>query len=147
MALLSIDDIQVGDSYAEEITFDEVQFSSFIDITKDTAGIHTSRAFSKEKQFDNLVVHGFLLSVHFSRMLGMELPGENTVIGSIDLKFHEPVYLGDVVRYCATVKRIIQPLGSVLLELEIKKSTGSVCVEGKTMCVFRNHRQDELNRG
>lgn len=147
MALLSLNDIRIGDSYTEEITFDEQQFASFINITRDTAGIHTSKAFSREKQFDNLVVHGFLLSVHFSRILGMELPGENTVIGSIDLKFHEPVYLGDVVKYSVTVKRIIQPLGSVLLELEVKKSTGSVCVEGKTMCVFKNHQPDKSNRG
>ena len=146
MALLNIDDIQVGDRHVEEVTFDEEQFSSFINITRDTAGIHTNRAFSREKEFDNLVVHGFLLSVHFSRILGMELPGENTVIGSIDLKFHEPVYLGDVVSYSATVRRILQPLGSVLLDLEIKKSDGPVCVEGKTMCVFKSHQANKQDR-
>ena len=147
MALLNIDDINVGDEYTEEIEFDEEQFASFISITRDTAGIHTNRDFSREKRFDDLVVHGFLLSVHFSRILGMELPGENTVIGTIDLKFHEPVYLGDVVRYRATVQRIIQPLGSVMLGLEIRKSSGSICVEGKTMCVFKDHNKGKTDRG
>ena len=143
MATLTIEDIQVGDEYTEEIEFGEDQFASFISITRDTAGIHTSREFSREKRFDDLVVHGFLLSIHFSRILGMELPGENTVIGTIDLKFHKPVYIGDVVRYCATVQRVIKPLGSVMLGLEIRKSNSTVCVEGKTMCVFKEYRQEK----
>jgi acyl dehydratase len=145
MAHLTIDDLQVGDSYAEEITFDEDQIALFIKITNDTSGIHTNREFSREKQFDNLVVHGFLLSVHFSRILGMELPGENIVIGSIDLKFHEPVYLGEVVSYSVTVTRVIHSLGSVLLELKITKPNGSVCVEGKSTCVFRKYKPVELS--
>lgn len=139
MAIVTIDDLKVGDSYVEEITFDEEQIALFIKLTNDTSGIHTDREFSREKQFDDLVVHGFLLSVHFSRIIGMELPGENIVIGSIDLKFHEPVYLGEVVSYSVTVTRVIHPLGSVLLELKITKPTGSVCVEGKSNCVFRKH--------
>ncbi len=144
MALLTIDDIKVGDSYSEEVLFTEDKIVSFINITKDTAGIHTSKAFSKQKRFDNLVVHGFLLSLQFSRILGMELPGENTVIGSIDLKFHGPVYVGDKVKYIATVKRIIYPLGSVMLELVIQKSGELICVEGKTMCVFKGHKTEKL---
>jgi acyl-CoA thioesterase FadM len=51
------------------------------------------------------------------------------------------VYIGDVVKYRATVQRIIQPLGSVMLGLEISKSGGIICVEGKTMCVFKDHNK------
>lgn len=138
MALLTIDEIKVGDSYSEEVVFDAETVGGFIGLTGDRAGIHVDRIFSREKRFENLVVHGFLLSIRFSRILGMELPGEHTVIGSVELKFHAPVYVGDRVKYTATVTRILKPLGAVLLTLSIEKADGVVCVEGKTTCVFKN---------
>ncbi len=133
-----MDEINVGDSYSEEVVFDAETIAGFIQLTADTAGIHVDQSFSQEKRFENLVVHGLLLSVRFSRILGMELPGEHTVIGSIELKFHAPVYVGDKVRYTATVIRILKPLGTVLLSLRIEKSDLALCVDGKATCVFRN---------
>ena len=137
MALLTLDDIKEGDSYSEEILFDKEKMAAFIRISNDTAGIHVDRDFSNEKGFQDLVVHGFLISIPFSRILGMELPGENTVKGDINLKFHAPVFLGDAVRYTVTVKRVLPPLGSLLLDLDIQKSDGTVCVKGTTNCVFK----------
>jgi acyl dehydratase len=137
LAAATIDDIEVGASHSEAIDLTSERMRSFIDFTRDSAGIHTSRSFSAEKGFENLVVHGFLLSVHFSRILGMELPGENAVIGSMELNFHEPVYVGDRVTYTATVKRVLRPLGAVHLDLLIEKSDGTLCVEGKTVCAFK----------
>ena len=136
MAVLTIDEIKVGDSHIEEIKLTAEWVSRFIDLTQDTAGIHTSETFSRRRGFDDLVVHGFLLSVQFSRILGMHLPGEASVIGSLELNFLQPVYVGDNVRYTATVTRVLRPLGTVLLELHIEKPDGSRCVEGKTTCVF-----------
>jgi acyl dehydratase len=84
MALLTLTDLKVGDSYSEEILFDEETMARFITLTQDTARIHTNKTFSEQKGFNNLVIHGFLLSIRFSRILGMGIPGENTVIGSIN---------------------------------------------------------------
>src|SRR5262245_60718327 len=137
MAALTLDQIKVGDSYTETIEFSGERMARFIQLTGDTAGIHISQSYSQTKGFDDRVVFGFLLSLHFSRILGMELPGENTVIGSIELNFHEPVYVGDTVAYTATVQRVVRPLGAVLLALRIAKADGTLCVEGKTTCAFK----------
>lgn len=138
MARLTFEAINVGDSYAEEVRIDETAVARFVDVTGDRAGIHVDRAFSSRQGFDGLVVHGFLLSSRFSRILGMELPGENSVIGSIELNFHSPVYQGDTVTYTATVRRMLAPLRSVLLDLAIVKADGTLCVAGKTTCVFKD---------
>lgn len=137
MALLTLDDIKEGSSYSEEILFDKEKITSFIGISQDAAGIHVDRSFSREKGFKHLVVHGFLISIPFSRILGMELPGENTVIGNISLKFHSPIYLGDTVKYSATIKRVLPSLGTVLLDLDVQKPDGTICVNGTTTCVFK----------
>ena len=136
MAALTIDEINIGDEYAQTVLFDKEKVLEFINFTQDTASIHINKDFSNEKGFEDLVVHGFGLSILFSRILGMELPGENTVIGSLNLDFHKPVYVDDTVNYTVTVKRIIKPLGSVTLELKALKHTGEACVLGKAVCVF-----------
>ncbi len=147
MTIRKIEDISVGDSYQEEKLIDEATIQQFIHMTKDTAGIHTNVQFSGERGFEDLVVHGFLLSINFSRILGMELPGENTVIGSLELHFHNPVYVGDSVRYVVTVKRILKPLGTVLLDLLITKNDGTLCVEGKTTCAFKDTHSEGKGEG
>jgi len=134
---LAIDDIQVGATYEEQVVFTPERTAEFLRLSRDTAGIHTDEDFSHARGFEALVVHGFLLSLHFSRILGMELPGEDTVIGTIELKFHQPAYVGDTVTFSATVRRVLKPLGTVLLDLVVKKQDGTVCVEGKTSCVFK----------
>ena len=45
--------------------FDEETIKRFIIFSRDSAGIHVKQEFSKEKGFDDLVVHGFLLSTNF----------------------------------------------------------------------------------
>lgn len=137
MARLAIDDITVGDTYSEVVEFTPERTELFLRLSRDTAGIHTDEAFSRAQGFETRVVHGFLVSLLFSRILGMELPGENTVIGTVQLEFHDPVYVGDVVTCTATVRRILKPLGTVALDLEVRKQDGAVCVAGKTSCVFK----------
>jgi acyl dehydratase len=138
MAILTIEQLKVGDSYSEELQLDEEAIGRFVELTRDRAGIHVDRGFSAQRGFVNLVTHGFLLSVPFSRILGMELPGEDTVIGSIELNFHAPVYQGATVRYTATVRRILLPLRSVALDLKIETADGTLCVAGKAACVFKD---------
>jgi acyl dehydratase len=139
--LLTIDEITVGQTCTEEIEFTPELVAQFLRLTGDSAGIHTVESFSREKGFDGLVVYGFLLGVQFSRILGMRLPGENTVIGRIEMDFHAPVYIGETVTYQATVRRIIKPLGVVLLDLHVRKPDGTLCVEGKTTCAFKTPAQ------
>ncbi len=138
MNIKHIEDIVVGTRYTEQLLFDEETIQRFIIFSRDSAGIHVKQEFSQERGFDDLVVHGFLLSTNFSRILGMQLPGENTVIASLNLKFHEPVYAGDRVEYSVEVTRVMSSLNSVLLDLSITKSNKEICVKGKASCFFKD---------
>ena len=143
MAVLTLNEINIGDTYSKTVLFDKERVVEFINFTQDTASIHINKEFSNEKGFENLVVHGFGLSTIFSRILGLELPGENTVIGSLNLDFHKPVYIGDTVQYTVTVKRIVKPLRSVTLELKAINNTDETYVSGKAVCVFVNKGDNE----
>jgi hypothetical protein len=45
--------------------------------------------------------------------------------------------VGDTVKYTVTVKRILHPLGTILLDLKIQKLDGTACIEGKATCVLK----------
>jgi 3-hydroxybutyryl-CoA dehydratase len=137
MAFLSLDDIRAKGSHAERVVFTQDQLSTFITLSRDTAAIHTDLAFATQKGFDGRVVHWFLAALPFSRILGMELPGEHAVIGSLHLDFRAPVYVGDDVLYTVTVTRIMAPLGTVALDLHALKSDRTACIDGKTTCVVK----------
>jgi acyl dehydratase len=140
MRVDTIKDVIVGSKYTEKLYFDEKTVHRFINFTNDSAGFHVDQQYSVDRGFDDLVVHGFLLSTNFSRILGMELPGENTVIASLNLEFHEPVYVGDSVEYIVTVSRVMLSLGSVMLKLIINKKNGIVCVKGSASCFFKKKK-------
>lgn len=139
--LLTIDEITVGQTHTEVVEFTPERIAQFLRLTGDATGVHTVASASRERGFDGLVVYGFLLSVQFSYILGMRLPGENTVIGRIEMDFHAPVYVGDTVTYKVTVRRIIKALGVVALDLEVRKKDGALCVEGKATNAFRGPAQ------
>jgi acyl dehydratase len=137
VATRTLADIEPGDAYAEAITLTAERVAQFIGLTRDRAGVHVDEGFSRQIGFDGNVVHGFLLCAYFSRILGMELPGENAVIGSVKLEFHEPVYVGETVEYRAEVRRVLRPLGSVHLDLRIEGPGGKRAVLGTATCAFR----------
>lgn len=137
MAGLALDQLAAGMEHREVVRFDAERMNRFIAFTEDTAGIHTDVSFSRSLGYEREVVHGFALATVFSRILGMELPGEQTVIATMDLEFHVPVYLGDVVECIVRVERVVRPLRAVMLRLEIVKvGRGEKCVTGRSRCVF-----------
>ncbi len=137
MARRTIDDIRAGDTYAEEVVVTPERLARFLELSRDTSSVHVDTAAAKEQGYDALLVHGFLVSLYFSRIIGMELPGENAVIGSIELRFHAPVYVGETATFAVTVHRVLRPLGSVALDLHVRKPDGTLCVEGRASCIFR----------
>ena len=73
----------------------------------------------------------------YSRLLGMFLPGGNTVIHSVEMKMLAPAYVGDTLTYETKVVRIIEPVKSVQLELSAVNQNGVVVNKGTAICVFR----------
>lgn len=137
MLTQSLGQLQVGDRYSETVTFDRRLVERYIRLSKDLSGIHVDRSYSQDLGYDELVVHGLLVGIPFSRMLGMHLPGPPAVIASVELDFHQPVYRGETVTYTVTVARLVPSLNSVMLDLAIAKESGSVCLKGRASCVFR----------
>ena len=134
---LLLRDIEVGQSERETVTITEELLAGFVALSRDTAPAHTDVAHARSMGFDGCVVHGFLVGLGYSRLLGMFLPGGSTVIHSVDLKMLAPVYVGDTLTYEVKVSRVIEPVKSVQLALSATSEAGQVVNKGSAICVFR----------
>jgi len=135
--VLNLDDISVGQSARREFTFSKDVVTRFGDLVDDHAPVHFDAGFAESQGFDGTIVHGYLLASLFSGLLGERLPGPNTVINALSLKYHQPVPVGETVTFEATVDQISPAVGAVLLKLTAAKSDGEIAVSGRTTCSFR----------
>jgi acyl dehydratase len=89
----SYDDIELGheESFRSELTEDKVK--AFCSITGDVNPLHTDENYAKTRNYNDKVVYGMLTASFLSTLAGMYLPGEYSLIHSVEVKFLRPVYV------------------------------------------------------
>lgn len=138
---LAFSEIAEGDGVTQAATFDQVALDRFIELARDSAAHHTDDAFARGHGLDGKVVHGLLLASRFSRLLGMYLPGENSVIQTLNLNYRAPVAVGQELIYSVSVTRVVPAVSAVLLDLAIGEPDGeTVFVTGASQCIVLTAR-------
>ena len=79
------------------VTITKSMMESFKAITGDINPLHTDIEYAKQKGFDNNVVYGMLSASFLSTLAGVYLPGEKSLIQSVETKFLKPVFVGDTL--------------------------------------------------
>ena len=76
------DDLRVGDTVTRSVTFSPKMVAAFSALSDDHSRIHHDSAFARSAGYEQPVVHGHLVFMPFSMMIGSHLPGEGCVIRS-----------------------------------------------------------------
>jgi len=134
---LSIEDIKEGQAIQDHWEITEDLLNKFIALTQDTAPAHTDQVHAKKMGYKSSLVHGMLVASGYSKLLGMFLPGANTVIQKTQFEMIAPVYLNDVLTYQINVNRVIPSVNAVSLNLSAINQDGELVNRGKATCVFR----------
>ena len=132
-----LEDLHGGEAVRDTVTFDAARMREFISVSGDAAPVHTDTAHARALGFPSLVVHGFFVALPYSRLMGMRLPGPETVIHSLKLDMVAPVFVGDTISYSVTVQRVVAAARAVVLALEATNAEGAVVSRGTATCVFR----------
>jgi 3-hydroxybutyryl-CoA dehydratase len=135
---LSIDEINVNDRVEESVHFTEESLAAFIALTGDRALAHVDGTHARAMGFRDRIVHGLFVGAGYSRLLGMILPGVDTVLHSLDLNMPAPVYVGDHITFSVEVSRVIPAVRSVRLTLKAVNQEGAIVSKGNATCVFCN---------
>jgi 3-hydroxybutyryl-CoA dehydratase len=96
-AVVRFEDIKAGHSWKTEATFNESQIDAFAAITGDHNPIHMDELHARAQGYRGRVVHGVLVAGVISRIIGMQIPGRDSLLISISMDFVVPICAGDVI--------------------------------------------------
>ena len=137
----SINDLSIGhkESFTTEIT--SAMFDKFKEITGDINPRHNNEDFAKDLGHKGRVAFGMLTASFLSTLAGVYLPGERSLIHSVETKFTKPVYIGDVLNVSGEVVEINDTVNQIVLRVEIKNQNEEKILRGKMKVGFLDERK------
>ncbi len=97
------EEIRIGQEEQFLVTITQDMQDQFRKITGDLNPLHADDAYAVRKGHPSRVVFGMLSASFLSTLAGMYLPGEHSLIHSVEIKLRKPVYIGDTLQICGTV--------------------------------------------
>ena len=137
----SISDLSIGhkESFTTEIT--SAMFDKFREITGDINPLHNDKDFAKDLGHKDRVAFGMLTASFLSTLAGVYLPGERSLIHSVEIKFTKPVYIGDVLDISGEVTEINDTVNQIVLKVEIRNQNQEKVLRGKMKVGFLDERK------
>lgn len=111
------------------------QMRAFAELSGDFNPLHVDEAFARSKGYEGCVVYGALLVAKVSQLIGMRLPGRDSVWASVSFDFKRPLYVGREAEVEGTVVNVHHATGMVELGLVVR-SDGRVLAKGKAEVVL-----------
>ncbi|CAM3693350.1 MaoC family dehydratase [Aquirufa aurantiipilula] len=121
----------IGDSYEIEFSFNQEQVNDFCKISGDFNPLHWDEEFAAQTVFKKPIIHGALIASVFSRVMGMEFPGQGSVYLSQLSEFKRPLYVGQVYQAKFTVTHIDSIKHTAEIQTQVfDKERGKLMVDG-----------------
>ena len=98
------EDIAEGTEIAFPICVTDDDMRSFARLSGDVSPLHTDPAFARSKGYDDIIVYGGLLVSYVSRLVGMHMPGRDSVEAGLEVKFTSPLLVNESATFSAVVK-------------------------------------------
>ena len=89
-----IEDLYDGLSRRFEFVVTDQMMKNFSNISGDFNPLHINNEYAKLKGFDGVVVYGGLLISQISQIIGMHLPGDNSLWNGLSVNFIKPLMVG-----------------------------------------------------
>lgn len=126
----TLDDLQVGQKSSFSLTMTESMVTDFANLSGDVNPLHMDEEYAKTTKFGKRVCHGMLLSAFFSKLVGMYLPGKNSLYFSQTLNFISPCFVNDQITIEGQIldKSIASRI--VTLKTTIYNQNGQCLVDG-----------------
>ncbi|MBQ9134496.1 MAG: MaoC family dehydratase [Lachnospiraceae bacterium] len=126
----SFEEIEKGMEESFQVNVTPDMLEKFKEITGDINPLHTDEVFAKEKGYDNTVVYGMLTASFLSTLAGVYLPGEKSLIHSVETKFVKPVFVGDTLTISGKVAEKNELFSVFTLKVTITNQHGEKVLRG-----------------
>ena len=130
---LMYEDIQIGDTDSFTKTITEYDIVQFARLTGDFNPVHLDHAYAKTTPFKERIAHGILSGSIISTVIGMRLPGPNTIYLSQNFKFLLPVKIGDTIKAHVEVVEKRDEKKIIKLKTKVINQRQEVVVDGEAV--------------
>lgn len=113
----TFDEINVGQEESFSVTVTEEMMESFKNITGDINPLHADEDFARAKGYEKKVAYGMLTASFLSTMAGVYMPGENSLIQSVEVKFSKPVFPGNILKFTGKVSEKNDTFNFIVLKV------------------------------
>lgn len=124
--------LREGQTHSITVTIGPDDLARYVDVSGDRAPLHVDAEFAQAAGFSGVVVHGAYLMAMVSRLVGMEFPGPRAILERMDIAFRKPCYVPCELKLVATVRQISEAVATIILDIVISNSAGTVLASGKT---------------
>lgn len=131
--MLTIQDIQVGDSATFSKTISESDVYQFAGITGDFNPAHVDEAYAQGTFFKGRIAHGMLCGGLISAVLGTKLPGPGAIYIEQTLKFMAPVRFGDTITAKVEALEISPKENRIRFRTTCSNQEGKIVVDGEAL--------------
>ncbi len=120
----TISELAIGmtESFTVEVT-EEMQ-DKFTEISEDINPMHIDEDYAKRHGCKGRLVYGMLTSSFYSRLAGVYLPGEHCILHEVKSRFHNPVYIGDVLTVMGTIEEVHEAVRTIRIKAVIVNQDG-----------------------
>jgi|SRR3989338_1579005 len=129
--VLNIEDIFVGlETKLLSCIFSKKDNLKFAELSGNWNPLHISDNFARGKGFDKQLIYGILLASKFSYLLGMLLPGKNSICLAQTLNYHRPVLAGEKFYFKGKVLAKSNSTKVIEIKTELFDADKNLAVDG-----------------
>ena len=135
---LAWDEIHVGMkcSFTRRITSDDMR--QFATLSGDVNPLHLDEAYARAAGYPGQVVFGMLTSTLYSRLVGMDLPGELCLLHGMHIDFVSPAFIDDTLVVEGEVVHMNEAYKRIELRGRITRENGEVISKAKISVGLRD---------
>tara|TARA_B110000438_G_C15698569_1_gene600011 strand:+ start:605 stop:1039 length:435 start_codon:yes stop_codon:yes gene_type:complete len=133
------DEIELGKKTKFSLDINESLVNTFAQISGDHNPLHMDEDYASKTKFGKRICHGMLLASFFSKLIGMHLPGKNSLYFSQTLNFQLPCFLGDTVTIEGEVIDKSPSTGIITIKTIITNQVNLCLVDGIAKVIVREN--------
>ena len=133
----NFEDLIVGQKANFFKKIDSTLVNDFAKISGDFNPLHMSDEYASTTNFEKRVCHGMLLASFFSQLVGMYLPGKNSLYFSQTLNFRNPCFIDDNITIEGEIIEKKSNVKLLILKTTIHNQDGKCLIDGIAKVIVR----------
>jgi len=132
----TFEDLYVGQKVTFSEKIDESLLIDFAKLSGDFNPLHMDEDYALSTNFEKRVCHGMLLASFFSQLVGMYLPGKNSLYFSQSLNFRNPCFIDDEVIIAGEITEKKSNTRIITIKTTISRGT-TIIIDGTAKVIVR----------